>query len=106
MNRRIEELLGPVGPWFVCPHEPDAGCSCRKPAPGLIIAAARRLGVEPSACVVIGDTGGDVLAARSAGARAILVPNAATRPEEIAASPAVAPSLGRAVDLVLEQSGR
>jgi histidinol-phosphate phosphatase family protein len=101
VNRRVEELLGPLGPWLVCPHGPDDGCRCRKPAPGLVEAAARALGVAPSDCVVIGDIGADVQAASAAGARSVLVPTAATRAEEVAGAPEVAPDLGAAVDLLL-----
>jgi histidinol-phosphate phosphatase family protein len=101
VNRRLEELLGPVGPWLVCPHGPDDGCGCRKPAPGLVLAAAAALGVAPEDCVVIGDIGADMGAARAAGARGILVPTAETRPEEVAEAPEVAASLAGAVDLVV-----
>jgi histidinol-phosphate phosphatase family protein len=101
VNRRVEELLGPLGPWLVCPHGPDDGCRCRKPGPGLIEAAAAALGVEARECVVIGDIGADVEAARAAGARAVLVPTPVTRPEEVAAAPQVAPDLLAAVELVL-----
>ncbi len=104
VNRRLEELVGPLGPWLVCPHGPDEGCACRKPAPGLVLAAAAALGVEASACVVIGDIGADVEAARAAGARAILVPTQATRPEEVAAAPEVAQTLEEAVDLLIGQA--
>ena len=75
VNRRVEELLGPLGPWMVCVHGPWEGCGCRKPAPGLIKAAA--------------------------GARAVLVPTAKTRAEEVAAAPVVAPDLVAAVELLL-----
>ena len=101
VNQRVEDLLGPVGPWLVCPHGPDEGCACRKPAPGLVLAAAAALGVDPAECVMIGDIGADVEAARAAGARAILVPTAATRPEEVAAAPEVAETLAAAVDLLV-----
>jgi histidinol-phosphate phosphatase family protein len=101
VNRRVEELLGRLGPWLVCPHGPDDSCRCRKPAPGLVEAAARALGVTPSDCVVIGDIGADVQAASAAGARSVLVPTAATRAEEVAGAPEVAPDLGAAVDLLL-----
>jgi histidinol-phosphate phosphatase family protein len=104
VNRRIEELLGPLGPWFVCPHAPDDGCACRKPSPELIVRASRALGVPPSRCVVIGDIGSDVEAALAAGARPILVPTAATLPEEVAAAPEVASDLEAAIALVLEDS--
>jgi histidinol-phosphate phosphatase family protein len=101
VNRRIEELLGPLGPWLVCPHHPDDGCTCRKPAPGLILRAAEALGVEPERCAVVGDIGTDVQAASAAGARSILVPTPRTRPEEIAAAAEVAPDLPAAVELLL-----
>ena len=101
VNRRVEELLGPLGPWLVCPHGPDDGCGCRKPAPGLVLAAAEALGVDPADCVLIGDIGADVEAATAAGARAILVPTPVTRPDEVAAAPEVAASLGEAVDLLV-----
>jgi histidinol-phosphate phosphatase family protein len=105
VNRRVEELLGPLGPWLVCPHGPADGCRCRKPAPGLIEAAASALGVEPRDCVVIGDIGADVEAAKAAGARAVLVPTPVTRPEEVADAPEVAPDLPAAVALILGPDG-
>jgi histidinol-phosphate phosphatase family protein len=101
VNARIEELLGPLGPWLICPHAPEAGCDCRKPAPGLVLQAARTLGVPPSLCALIGDIGADVQAAEVAGARAVLVPTAQTRPEEISAAPEVAATLGQAVARLL-----
>ncbi|GAA3019671.1 D-glycero-alpha-D-manno-heptose-1,7-bisphosphate 7-phosphatase [Streptomyces fulvorobeus] len=85
VNLRVDELIGPFDVWVYCPHHPDTGCPCRKPRPGLVTDAARRLGVRPQDCVLIGDIAADVHAARAAGAEGVLVPNTATRPEEIAA---------------------
>jgi histidinol-phosphate phosphatase family protein len=101
VNARVDQLLGPFGDWQVCPHGPDERCSCRKPRPGMVVAAATALGVDVENCVVVGDTGADVAAAIAAGARAVLVPNAATLPAEIDAAPAVFARLGDAVDAVL-----
>jgi histidinol-phosphate phosphatase family protein len=101
VNRRVEDLLGPFDTWQICPHTPTDGCGCRKPAPGLVKAAAAALSVDPGRCAVIGDIGSDIEAAAAAGARSILVPARATRAAEIAAAPVVAANLGRAVDLVL-----
>ncbi len=101
VNARVEQLLGPLGPFFVCEHGPDDGCACRKPAPGMVLDAARALGVEPAQCALNGDIAADVHAALAAGARPILVPTAVTRAEEVAEAPEVAPDLGAAVDLLL-----
>lgn len=106
VNRRVEELLGPFATWVVCPHGPGEGCSCRKPAPGLVQEAARRLGVDPARCAVVGDIGADVEAARAAGARAVLVPTPVTLREEVEAAPEVAPSLAAAVDSLLAGAPR
>jgi histidinol-phosphate phosphatase family protein len=46
VNARVDELLGPFGTWQVCVHREDDGCGCRKPAPELVLRAARELGVE------------------------------------------------------------
>jgi histidinol-phosphate phosphatase family protein len=105
VNRRVEELLGPLGPWCVCPHGPDDGCDCRKPAPGLVLEAAARLGVAPERCAVVGDIGADVEAARAVGARGVLVPTPRTRREEVAAAPERARDLEEAVDLLLGRRG-
>jgi histidinol-phosphate phosphatase family protein len=101
VNARIDMLLGPFDAWVVCPHTDADGCDCRKPKPGLVNQAARRLGVPPTGCVVIGDIGADIGSARAAGARAILVPTSQTRPEEVRAAPRCAPTLTEAVDVVL-----
>jgi len=105
VNARVDELLGPFDCWQICVHDIDDGCDCRKPAPGMVIAAADALGVDTARCVVIGDTGGDVEAARAARANAILVPTDRTRREEIAdahVKARVAASLDEAVSLVLK----
>lgn len=105
VNRRVSELVGPLDPVLVCPHGPDDGCGCRKPAPGLVQAAAARLGVDPAACVVVGDIGADVGAARAAGARSILVPTDVTRPEEIDDADVVALDLEHALDTIVAWHG-
>lgn len=103
VNARVDELLGPFDVWAYCPHVAEDGCDCRKPRPALVTDAARRLGVPPGACVMIGDIAADMLAARGAGAGAVLVPNAATLPEETAGEADRAPDLLTAVRRIMTE---
>jgi len=98
---RLAELLGPFDTLQVCPHGPDDGCVCRKPAPGMVKAACAELDVDPARCVVVGDIGADVEAAAAAGAVGIMVPTPVTRRQEVEAAPRRAPTLSQAVDDVL-----
>jgi HAD superfamily hydrolase (TIGR01662 family) len=102
VNERVEKLLGPFSTWQVCPHARDQGCTCRKPAPGMVKSACAELGVDPARTVVVGDIASDVEAAEAAGARGILVPTPATRVSEVRAAERVHPDLGSAVDAILE----
>lgn len=101
---RVERLVGPFDVVVYCPHAADELCPCRKPAPGLVLEACRRLGVDPGRCVVVGDILTDVQAAEAAGARGILVPRPSTDPRDVAGARWVAPSLAAAVDLILSWS--
>ncbi|KZS62814.1 HAD-IIIA family hydrolase [Mycobacterium ostraviense] len=106
VNARVDELLGPFDSWQVCVHAELDGCGCRKPQPGLVLAAAQALAVPPSRCVMIGDAGGDVEAALAADADAVLVPTARTLPDEIDRAHArarVAATLDEAASLVLRE---
>jgi histidinol-phosphate phosphatase family protein len=76
---RIGELLAPfdvaIEAFYYCVHSPTAGCSCRKPRPGLVRRAAAELGVAPAASWLVGDILNDVEAAHRAGCRAALLMN-------------------------------
>src|SRR5215469_1858261 len=56
-----------------CPHAPEEQCSCRKPAPGLILAAVACSGIASSDTIVVGDDRRDLEAAERAGVAAALV---------------------------------
>jgi D-glycero-D-manno-heptose 1,7-bisphosphate phosphatase len=84
INFRMVSMLGAEGAEldgiYVCPHHPDGTvsdytmeCDCRKPRPGLLERAASENGLDLAECFMIGDTMRDLEAARSAGARGILV---------------------------------
>jgi D-glycero-D-manno-heptose 1,7-bisphosphate phosphatase len=52
---------------YHCPHTKDDGCDCRKPAPGMILRAAREHGLDLARSWLVGDKSSDIEAARRAG---------------------------------------
>ncbi len=83
-----------------CPHDLDAGCSCRKPAPGMFQALSSELGLDPARSWTIGDSASDVSAGRAAGTRTVLVARDA---DQGGAADLVAPSLLAASELILSR---
>ena len=79
----IESAGGRVDGLYLCPHRPDENCRCRKPAPGLLLDAARDLSIDLAASVLIGDALSDVQAAQAAGAQSILVLSGRGSAEEL-----------------------
>ena len=61
---------------YYCQHGPDAACDCRKPAPGMLLAAARDLNVRLDGSLMIGDKVTDVQAGRAAGCTTALLGDA------------------------------
>jgi D-glycero-D-manno-heptose 1,7-bisphosphate phosphatase len=73
MHRALGQAGGRVDGIFYCPHAQDAGCSCRKPRPGLLDEISRRFGVSLEGVPVIGDSLRDLQAAAAVGAQPVLV---------------------------------
>lgn len=77
VNARAAALLAAEGVtiagWYYCPHGPDQGCDCRKPAPGLALRAAAELGLDLTRSVVIGDKRSDLGLASAIAAGGVLV---------------------------------
>jgi len=65
---------------YYCPHDPSAGCDCRKPAPGMLRRAATELEIDLSQSWMIGDKPTDIEAGQRAGCRTLLVTPAAGEP--------------------------
>ncbi len=59
--------------FFYCPHLPEEHCSCRKPEPGMLYALRCKHGIDLRNSYVVGDKEIDMVLARAAGARGILV---------------------------------
>jgi D-glycero-D-manno-heptose 1,7-bisphosphate phosphatase len=79
VEERIQELLAPYGvaieAFYYCPHAGSERCGCRKPAPGLIDAAASDRGIDLTRSWLVGDILDDVEAGRRAGCRTALIAN-------------------------------
>jgi histidinol-phosphate phosphatase family protein len=88
IHERMKMLLSAEGAKvdaiYLCPHYPVGGfrgerpelkfdCECRKPKPGLLLQAARDLGIDLGRSWLIGDCETDIMAAHRAGIRAIIV---------------------------------
>jgi D-glycero-D-manno-heptose 1,7-bisphosphate phosphatase len=84
VHQRVVELLGLAGVRLACSrlclHHPDGVqptlsrvCGCRKPAPGMLLDAARALALDLGSSWMFGDTDADMLAASSAGCRGVLI---------------------------------
>lgn len=88
IHNRLEELLGEKGTYidglFYCPHHPDKGfeneipglkiaCTCRKPAPGLLLKARRNFNIDLAASYMVGDSQSDVEAGLKVGCTSVLL---------------------------------
>lgn len=75
VHARLMEVLGPglIDATYFCADHPDAASPRRKPAPGMLLEAARDLHLDLTRSWMIGDRAGDLAAGRRAGCRTILV---------------------------------
>jgi histidinol-phosphate phosphatase family protein len=77
VNERVAALLSGFGihilAWYMCPHAPDFACDCRKPLPGMPLAASRDLGLALPGSYVVGDKQCDLEVADAIGGTGILV---------------------------------
>ena len=73
MRRELAQLGGTIDAFFVCPHGPGDGCSCRKPLPGLFHDIAHRYDVPLAGVPAVGDSLRDLQASHAAGCTPWLV---------------------------------
>ena len=115
VQERVMELLALEGvvpdDFRLCFHHPEGrvaeltrSCDCRKPAPGLLLDAARDLDIDLGSSWMVGDTDGDVAAGEAAGCRTALIENPASahKRDGQAHPDAHASNLLSAVELLLQ----
>lgn len=110
INARLKALLEREGAEFdalyYCPHKPDDGCLCRKPATGMIDKASEAMSISVSESYVVGDDAVDIELAGNAGAKSVLVLTGHGIETRSSAKPdMVAEGLAQAVDWILRDSG-
>ncbi len=75
-RRIVAEIVahgGRIDASYLCPHAPQDACSCRKPAPGLLLQAAQDLRLDLPRSYLVGDALSDLEAAQAAGVYGLLV---------------------------------
>ena len=120
IHERLETDLGKAGGYLddirLCPHHPDTGfagevralkrlCDCRKPAPGMLLQAARDMRIDLGRSWMVGDSTVDLACAREAGVSSVLI---LTGEQGRDGSCSVAPDfvtddIGSAVSLILDR---
>ena len=116
MHERMADVLARAGAkidaTFYCPHEIEPACDCRKPAPGMLLTAARLHGIDLRTSWMIGDSDNDVEAGLNAGCKtARVIATDATSGERALISEATitadmsASSLLDAIRQILKQEG-
>jgi D-glycero-D-manno-heptose 1,7-bisphosphate phosphatase len=109
MNERLnvmaEEAGAKIEGIYYCPHAPDDGCSCRKPALELMTRAASELGFDPKSAIMIGDKESDIEFGRRAGATTILIAADGSAAHVQTQADMVAPNLMEAARAIIALRG-
>ena len=75
MCKELARLGATIEAVYYCPHEIEAGCACRKPAPGLLLSAARDCDIDLAQSWMIGDSEIDAAAGKAAGCSTVRLTN-------------------------------
>ncbi|SBW10896.1 putative D,D-heptose 1,7-bisphosphate phosphatase [uncultured delta proteobacterium] len=74
MNEKVAAALA-LDDLFMCTHDNDDHCACRKPKPGMLLDAAAKWGINLRASIMIGDRASDMEAGFAAGCQTVFIPN-------------------------------
>ena len=102
INSYLQSLL-PLDDVFVCYHGKNDGCHCRKPAPGMMLEAAARHGINLGASYIIGDRFRDVEAGQAAGCQTVWIDYAYDEPGPREPADARVASLEQATAWIVER---
>ena len=103
INRKLSRQL-PIDDIFACFHDTRDGCDCRKPKPGMLLAAARKWNLDLPGGFLIGDRWSDVAAAQAAGCRGVLIETPFSQADRCTPDYRTT-GIATAVDWILEAAG-
>jgi D-glycero-D-manno-heptose 1,7-bisphosphate phosphatase len=103
INETLREALG-LDAVYLCPHDDDDACSCRKPKAGMLMEAVRSLNLDLARSVMVGDRWRDVEAGRQAGCATVFVDRGYDEPRPNGADLVVA-AFPEAVPWILARAG-
>jgi D-glycero-D-manno-heptose 1,7-bisphosphate phosphatase len=69
MSDELIRLGATIDGIYCCPHDEQPPCACRKPKPGMLLAAANDYEIDLSSSWMIGDSDKDIEAGKRAGCR-------------------------------------
>lgn len=73
MNALFKDAGLTIDGIYYCPHDKKDFCNCRKPAPGMMLAAAKDLNIDLGLSFMVGDSASDIEAAKNAGVRSVMI---------------------------------
>lgn len=90
-----------IDDYFYCPHTSLDNCDCKKPKPGMILAAAEKHGINLKDSFIVGDMASDILLRESVPMKTVLVRTGRGRYfEDIVNSDYVIDNLNGIVDII------
>ena len=104
INARLATTL-PLDAIYVCYHDNVDACDCRKPKPGMLLAAAREHGIELTRSYLVGDRWSDIAAGREARCRTVWIERGYDEQEPLNADARVT-SLAAACNWILDDCNR
>ena len=104
INARLAELVE-LDEICVCPHDDGDNCECRKPRPGMLLGAGKRLSLDMGGSVCVGDRWRDVEAAKGAGVTAVHVDRGYREEPAVVGADAVVADLPGAAEWIHSRMG-
>jgi len=91
INDRLVDLIrsenGKLDSAFICPHNPNDDCDCRKPKPGLLLQAAEVLSLDLKRSWMIGDAWTDIQAGHASNVRGAIIVKTGRGADQLSMSP-------------------